>query len=332
MKNLLENAIKTSGLTKEELASLGFTDGSLLEYGMVAVSKFITDMTKHPGGLPYLVGYAVLPFVGNTTWSDVWSCKWSKKTIRFDVDGKERVVRLRTFACPKKYKRDDGKKRVIIMSHGFNSVSTFMMRYYRNYMERGFDCIIFDQRGHKDSKKYFCTMGAQEAKDLAEIAKYVRKKYGKKAIIGIQGESYGSGTAYQALPETAKYTDFTVCDCGYSSMPELASWLQSAFFFFPQKKLGPLVDRLSDADGVRYSDMVPIDRIKDCPKDYPVLMIHGSIDFFVPTHMTKDLYKAKEGKKQMQIYKGAFHALSQTLYKQEYHDLVQGFLRENGVD
>ena len=34
----------------------------------------------------------------------------------------------------------------------------------------------------------------------------------------------------------------------------------------------------------------------------------------------------------MKIYPLAFHALSQALYRKDYHDLVQGFLKDNGFD
>ncbi|MBQ1544683.1 MAG: alpha/beta fold hydrolase [Clostridia bacterium] len=324
---------RLTGMTGKELAALGAGEASFRECLAAAIGAFLTNMTKHPGGLPYTFGLLTLPVMGNTSWGDVKSARKKNKSIRFQGDRETRKVLLTYYYCPEQYRRNDGKKRVVLMSHGFNSVSTFMLRYWRNYMELGYDCVIFDQRGHKKAADYLCTMGGREAFDLEQIAKFLRQEYGADAIVGIQGESYGSATAYLALPDTSRYTDFTVCDCGYSNMDELARWIEKLLFFYPDKEvLARLIDKMSLAAGFKFSDVKPIRGVRDCPANYPLLMIHGGIDFFVPTHMTKDMYEAKEGKKQMKIYPLAFHALSQALYRKDYHDLVQGFLKDNGFD
>ncbi len=327
----LEKEMSLTGMTQEQLEQIGLTSPSLKEVWMCFIAKYVTDTTKHPSGLPKIFGNLCGFFCGGFDQKKDW----------FDIKRKTRKVKLENgrklhatyCTCPDKYKKDDGKTRLVIFSHGYNSVSTFMLHYYAAYMEQGFDCVYYDQRGHGEAKKdYACSMGYWEADDLVDIAAYYRKKFGRDAIIGVHGESMGSGTGAFALHRLDTITDFTVLDCGYSTMDEMAKWIEHLLFMFPKQPMHDLVDLLSAVDGKKYSDVDGLGEVAKTRQNYPVLFVHGSIDFFVATHFSKDMAAAKKGKSDLKIYPFAFHAMSQMIYPKQYKMMIKEWLQVNHVD
>lgn len=73
-----------------------------------------------------------------------------------------RYVTLRHLACPPQYARNDGVRRIILMSHGHSRNSYYGLKYSRIYYELGYETIIFDHRGHGVADYYPCTMGKDE--------------------------------------------------------------------------------------------------------------------------------------------------------------------------
>lgn len=296
---------------------------------MEMISKAITSFTKHPMKMPQTLAFGVSFIMSRFTFTpEMYKSLDVKKTKFKTSDGKK--LYLKYLSNP--VKNPDGKKRLMIFVHGFGNSCNYMLRYAGLYFDKGYDFILYDQRGHGKSSKYSHSMGYFESDDLVEIANSYRAKLGKDAIIGVHGESMGSATAYAALSRLAKSTDFAICDCGYSDMSELAAHIAKLFFMFDKKKVLEAVDKFSEVDGKRYSDLKPIDSVRATSSDYPVYMIHGGGDFFVPTHMTRDMYEVKQGKKKIDIYYKAFHACSQFLHPQEYTENVNAFLKEFGIE
>lgn len=319
---------KVSGLTAEQLQAVGCTEPGFKELSMIRVAKYLTNMTKHPGGLPYAFGMLCSRFMGFYAKEDWKALKKSRTKKKVKLEN-GRSLKLTFVECPEKYRKEDGKERIIVLSHGFNSVSTYMLQYYSIYMKEGFSAVYFDQRGHGKAKKYECTMGYNEALDLIDIVKALRKKHGRNAIIGVQGESMGSGTLAQALDGIDETSDFAVLDCGYSGMDEMACWIEKLFFFYPKAALHDLVNELSSVGDVKYTDVKGLTHIKAARPNYPVFFAHGGGDFFVPTHFSKDMAKAKRGKAELHIYGHAFHAQSRFLHHKDYEKDIHDWMEKN---
>lgn len=297
------------------------------EKALESIAKFITDFTKHPMKLYHPIALFSGFMMGDFKFSQYRKLK--KKKFKFECSDGSKLWAEILYADKK---NPDGRKRIVLMSHGFGNSAPYMLRYAGIYLEKGYDIMIFDHRGNGTSSKYPHSMGYFESKDLVEIAKYLRKKYGKSAVVGLHGESMGSASLYMSLPDIQEYTDFMVCDCGYSNMPELAAWIAKALFFLPTKTILEYVEKHSEVNGIHYSDVNSLDKVKNTSPDYPIYFIHGGGDFFVPTHMTKDLYEQKSGKKKITIYGKAFHACSQFMHKEDYRQNIYDFLSENGIE
>ena len=65
--------------------------------------------------------------------------------------------------------------------------------------------------------------------------------------------------------------------------------------------------------------------------DIPILLIHGGDDRFVPCEMSKEIYAACAGKKQLAIFDGAGHGLSYLTNPDRYLDLYRNFFNRCGI-
>lgn len=225
----------------------------------------------------------------------------------------------------------DGRERVVILVHGFTSCLQACLRYVDAYRDLGFSCVLYDHRNHGASGKAYTTMGYYEADDLGTVAAYARKRFGADCILGVHGESMGAATAmlYAGLDDKLA---FVTEDCGYSSWPEeLAHVMRTdrrtpRFPFLPAASL---LFRLRT--GLTFSDIMPIDTVRACKPELPMLFLHGDEDNYVPTRMALDLYEAKRGVRRIRIFPSAGHAMSCPKNPELYRAEIRDFLSENNL-
>lgn len=226
----------------------------------------------------------------------------------------------------------DGKRRVVVMCHGYTSNSrSIVSRYGHFYWDLGFDIVAYDHRYHGESdKNTFCSMSLYESKDLIGIMPLIRNSFPKDSIFGLHGESMGSAT----IMSGAGYIDnlsFVVEDCGFSNMRDqmkATMHLKMHKPAFPIVQLGEII--LKAKYHYSYDDVVPLKHIPliKCP----MLFMHGDADDFVPTEMVYECFNAKTlGYKEMHTFKGVLHAQSCTSYPNEYRQILTDFLAKNGI-
>jgi len=76
--------------------------------------------------------------------------------------------------------------------------------------------------------------------------------------------------------------------------------------------------------GFWYKEVSPIKVIRDI--ETPVLFVHGKIDNFVPTYMTRQMYDCKKKNKAIYLVAKARHAQSYCRNKENYKRVVEYFL------
>ena len=105
----------------------------------------------------------------------------------------------------------------IIVSHGYTDNRMGALKYVQMYMDLGFNCIIYDLRGHGENATDFTTYGVREAQDLKCIVDDTRKRYDDISVLGLHGESLGAATTITSLKYKPEI-DFAVADCGFSDI------------------------------------------------------------------------------------------------------------------
>ncbi len=220
---------------------------------------------------------------------------------------------------------DKESRRFVITSHGIMDNLHGGIKYALLYHKLGFNVIMYDLRNHGMNKETYSTMGIRESKDLREVIGYVRKRFGEDVIVGIHGESLGCATSILCLDDSLKLA-FCVADCGFSNLYQLIRHLMKteyhvpSFFLHIGNVIVKLIYRFS------FSQNRPIDVLKN--NHTPILFVHGENDTFIPTQMSRDMYEANAGYKEIYIARSAEHAASIDVNPGKYYEVLKNFIQK----
>ena len=212
--------------------------------------------------------------------------------------------------------------RCIILSHGYTDNRMGSLKYVKMYLDLGFDCIVYDLRGHGENAPDFTTYGVREAKDLICLIDDARARFPDMQVLGLHGESLGAATTLTALQYQPK-VDFVVADCGFSDIENvLREGYRNAHVptFF--------VDVADFTGQLRYhyslKAMRPIDALDE--NTIPILFLHGADDAFILPKNSQDMAARTKGYQELHLIPGAGHAESILTAPELYQEYVQAFL------
>lgn len=200
---------------------------------------------------------------------------------------------------------DPENKHYVVLSHGYTSTRYGMYKYAVLWRRLGYNCVIYDNRGHGVNESTPITFGIKESRDLMAVIEDTYERYGRDICIGLHGESMGSGLQLMALSHKPT-VDFIVNDCGYSEILPVLRWKVQDGFRFP----GWLADLASPFCrlffGYWFQDVRPIDRLKE--NEIPICFVHGTRDTFTHKWHSEKMYEVNKGYKELHLYEGAEHA------------------------
>jgi len=212
--------------------------------------------------------------------------------------------------------------RYVIFTHANTDNHIGSLKYVPLFLELGYNCILYDMRGHGENEPTFCTYGILEGKDLAELVKDTRKRYPDITELGLHGESLGAATTIESLAYKPD-VDFAVSDCAFA---DVESAIRQKFksmhlpeFLVSLAKIGVRVRY-----GYSIDDMRPIEALDD--NTVPILFIHGDADATVPPESARELYERARGIRELHYVAGADHAESVLVAPNEYREVVISFL------
>lgn len=210
----------------------------------------------------------------------------------------------------------------IILSHGYTDNRLGSLKYASMYLDLGYNCILYDLRGHGENEPTFTTYGIREGQDLAALIKDTRERYPEISRLGLHGESLGAASTITALKYHPEF-DFVVADCGFSDIENvLREGYKNAHvptFLFELADLGARIR-------YHYSlkEMRPIDSLDG--NQVPILFIHGGADNFILPKNSQDMAERTEGVKELHLIPDAGHAESILTDPGSYRDIVRDFL------
>lgn len=215
----------------------------------------------------------------------------------------------------------------LITMHGYHGFATNNTPLARFLHDAGINTLVVEQRAHGESEGKWITMGKKESRDLLSWTDYIRALDPEAKII-YHGVSMGSTTVLLAAGENPQNVVAVISDCGYSTLyGEFATQMKDMFHL----PAFPLLNIISLWSGIRIGlSFNEVDAIKAMKKtNIPVLFIHGDDDDFVPTQMVYELYEACKSKKGLWITKGVSHALSLTVFRDEYFKRALDFINDH---
>ena len=282
----------------------------------------------------YMLSYALSPDGGK---ADVDSC-YNQLFERYPdtkpwVDSLNRVGALRdTFVVMPTGERHHalyvhhGSQKTAFIIHGWRDSAVkylFLARLYEHVLG-GYNVVLPDLHAHGLSEGDMIQMGWLDRKDVLHWLTIFQTD-----TMVVHGVSMGGATTMmlsaEEMPKGIKDLRF-VDDCGYTSAwDEFASELKNQFGLppFPLMYTTSLLCKMRY--GWSFSEASAIDAVRQSP--YPMLLIHGDEDTFVPTEMVYRLYQAKPSNKKLWIAPGAEHASSYLTHPDEYIRQLSDFLK-----
>ncbi len=212
---------------------------------------------------------------------------------------------------------------VVILCHGLGCAKCVCIKYAEIYLKLGYTVLLYDHRNHGLSGKAYTSMGYFERYDLKKVVDWCFEHYGEDCKIITHGESMGAATVLMHLEIDSRVT-CVVADCSYSDLIQLIKHQIKQFYHLPGFLI-PVESLITYLRaGFWYRDISPLEVVRKT--DIPILFIHGKIDNFVPTRMSKELYRAKSKNKAIYLVAGARHAESICKNRKGYEQVIQHFL------
>lgn len=217
---------------------------------------------------------------------------------------------------------DNGRKRVIVIAHGFfNSKESILLNYLKDSLIDEYDVVMFDFRGHGKSSGLFSWM-AKEELDLEAVLTYVKKRYER---IGLIAFSLGASIGINFLSANDIVDSFIAISapCEFEKI-DYCFWkldLENDILYnLGEGKVGK---------GVRpgpfwLKKAKPIDSVSRIK--CPVLYIHGNKDWVVGCRHSEKLYTNTRSQKELKIIRGGSHA--EYLLRRGSQEEVLGLIKE----
>ena len=218
---------------------------------------------------------------------------------------------------------DPNSKHYVVLSHGYTSTRYGMYKYVTLYRKFGYNCVIYDDRGHGVNKPTNITFGARESLDLMAVIEDTYKRYGADIKLGLHGESMGSGLQLCALKHGPK-VDFIVNDCGYADIVSVLGWKCNQEFKRPAWCASFASPYAKLLYGYSFKEVRPIDNLSE--NEIPICFVHGDADDFVLPWHSQKMHEAQKGYSELHMYPGANHAKCVEADTKRYLHMLMDFL------
>lgn len=218
---------------------------------------------------------------------------------------------------------DPKNKHYVILSHGYTSTRYGVYKYAVLWRKLGYNCVLYDNRGHGVNQRATITFGIRESRDLMTVIEDTYERYGQDIHIGLHGESMGAGLQVMALEYKPK-VDFIVNDCGYSEILPVLRWKVQSGFHLP----GRMADWASPYArllfGYWFQEVRPIDRLKE--NEIPICFVHGTSDHFTAHWHSEKMYEVNKGYKELHLFEGVDHASCIVDDTERYFRMMKDFI------
>jgi len=263
-------------------------------------------------------------------------------------------------------KNEEHTDRYVILTHGYTDNRFGMLKYMKLYLDRGYNCVIYDLRGHGENEPAPCTYSIREGKDLYEMIRDTRTRYPDCKVLGLHGESLGAASTVSVLgyrtwakadgiaaADGGMPVDFAVADCGFADIENVLVRAVDHMIKEKGRKQGAAGN--ADAGSVRkgetvswqakaaiacagaaakvrygysFSEMKPIRHLAG--NKVPMLFLHGEEDTFILPENSRRMAEATAGRSEFHLLPGAGHAESVLKQPEMYRGYLYAFLDRTG--
>lgn len=255
---------------------------------------------------------------------EAYETKWSRET--FDIERGGALIRGELIENP----ADCGARRKIAaICHGHTANRYGALKYADIFYRAGFSVLIYDERYFGESGGAFCTLGQEEAQDLAAIFALVKRRFGDGCLVALHGESMGAATVLLSLRTIRP--DMVVADCPFAdSILLFQQWIRKNLHLPPALVL-PFFERSARRRyNYRVREVSPIEAVRQA--EVPICLMHGRADTLIPCTHSEALFGAcRHPDSELHLFDGAEHAQSIVSDRSGYEASLLAFLKRCGA-
>lgn len=256
--------------------------------------------------------------------SNDFYAKWESKMEEYNLTSTKGHTIPVTYICSDGNYDND----TIILVHWHESNHTVMYPIAEEFLNKGWNVVLYDQRAHGKNSAKTVTFGYYESLDLQDVVDFIYEK-SSGAIIGALGQSMGASTVayYSGSEHASRYLDFTVIDSAYSGMYEEICWeISQAKIPIPSDALATLGSKFCKLIyGYSYSEVNIVEKISS--SNIPTLVMHSKVDQKCPYYMGEELYEnISHTGRRLVVFENSKHLFSFWDEKERYVNEVFGFI------
>ena len=194
--------------------------------------------------------------------------------------------------------------------------------------EGGHNALVVDQRSQGMSEGHTITFGIMERLDCREWVRYIANRFGKDLPILLTGVSLGAATVLMAseldLPGNVVGI---IADSPFSSPEAIIRKVCQEDRKLPAALAMPFIKLGARLFGK--FDLTETDALRAVVRcKYPVLLVHGEADLFVPCSMSHEIYAACTSDKRLETFPDAPHGFSLMVDPTRYRKMIGEFNRK----
>lgn len=215
---------------------------------------------------------------------------------------------------------------ILLQFHGYRgSAERDMCGGNKVAFERGYNCLVVDQRAHGKSEGVTISFGIKERFDVLSWCNYINERFGEDTLITISGVSMGGATVLMASDlDLPKNVIGIWADCPYSSPKDIICKVVSndmklpAWLLWPFIYLGALI-----FGGVNLNATSAEKALKNVR--IPTYIVHGEKDNLVPVEMSIKLASINPNLITVKTFANAGHGMSFIIDTDNYIELEDEF-------
>ena len=222
----------------------------------------------------------------------------------------------------------ENAKGTVIFAHGYRSCGlTDFSLAFDLYHKRHMNILLLTHRAHGPSQGKYITFGVKESRDMHDWILLHNARFGALPIL-CSGLSMGAATvSYLAGMELPENVRGFVADCGFTSPKEIITHV------FTQQTHLPAWPVLWATDlfarffaGFSLNEKNSTQTLAKNTRS--ILMVHGLMDDYVPSDMTRRGFEACGGDKTLLLVEGAEHGVSFLIARDAYLEKIDQLLKK----
>lgn len=219
----------------------------------------------------------------------------------------------------------------IVIVHGIRSNYHEVLDVAFEYLEKGYNVVVYNQRQTGSTGGNDYTFGLYEKFDLDEVVKYTKGIY-SNGVLGVHGFSMGAATSalHMELNEEDKRVDFYILDAPFHTMKSAINLgvAKNKIPMLPIKYATWAGDiYIKRKDKFSFRDIEPYKAAKNVT--VPVMLIHGTDDRTTDPNGSKIIFDTiPHDKKELWLVEGLGHCKANRIIKDEYFERIFKFISE----